>query len=152
MCVCVYIYIYTCVYIYMCIYIYTHVCIFLYMCVYIYTCIYIYTHMCMYFIYICIQLMPMWECYVKSLQSCPTLNNPPGSSVHGILQARILKWVAVSSSTEVPVGDAGYWTWGLAHAKHELYHWATPSKGTLWLHRLRMVSLNPSSFILWHFN
>ena len=33
-------------------------------------------------------------------QSCPTLcypvdGSPPGSSVHGILQARILEWVAV---------------------------------------------------------
>ena len=40
---------------------------------------------------------------VKSLQSCPTLCNPldsspPGSSVHGILQARILEWVAMPSS------------------------------------------------------
>ena len=26
--------------------------------------------------------------------------NPPGSSVHGILQARILEWVAISSSRE----------------------------------------------------
>ena len=39
----------------------------------------------------------------KSLQSCPTLCDltdcsPPGSSVHGILQARILEWVAMSSS------------------------------------------------------
>ena len=37
----------------------------------------------------------------KLLQSCPTLCNPmehslPGSSVHGILQARVLEWVAVS--------------------------------------------------------
>ena len=36
----------------------------------------------------------------KSLQSCPTLPNamdcsPPGFSVHGILQARILEWVAM---------------------------------------------------------
>ena len=36
-------------------------------------------------------------------QSCPTLCDPmycspPGSSVHGILQARILEWVAISSS------------------------------------------------------
>ena len=36
-------------------------------------------------------------------QSCPTLCkpmdcSPPGSSVHGILQARILKWVAISPS------------------------------------------------------
>ena len=35
----------------------------------------------------------------KSLQSCLTLCNPiscilPGSSIHGILQARILEWVA----------------------------------------------------------
>ena len=39
----------------------------------------------------------------KSLQSCPTLCSPlgcslPGSSVHGILQARILEWVAMPSS------------------------------------------------------
>ena len=39
----------------------------------------------------------------KLLQSCPTICNPmdcspPGSSVHGILQARILKWVAMPSS------------------------------------------------------
>ena len=36
-------------------------------------------------------------------QSCPTLCDPmdcslPGSSVHGILQARIREWVAISSS------------------------------------------------------
>ena len=40
----------------------------------------------------------------KSLQLCPTLCNPmdcslPVSSVHGILQARILEWVAVSFSS-----------------------------------------------------
>ena len=39
----------------------------------------------------------------KSLQSCPTLCNPvdcslPGSSIHGILQARILERVAISFS------------------------------------------------------
>ena len=39
----------------------------------------------------------------KSLQSCPTLCDsmncgPPGSSVHGILQARILELVAMPSS------------------------------------------------------
>ena len=41
--------------------------------------------------------------YAKSLQSCPALCNPidcsmPGSSVHGILQARILQLVAISFS------------------------------------------------------
>ena len=30
----------------------------------------------------------------KSLQSCLTLCNPPGSSVRGLLQARLLEWVA----------------------------------------------------------
>ena len=39
----------------------------------------------------------------KSLQSCPTLCNPidgspPGSPVPGILQARVLEWVAISFS------------------------------------------------------
>ena len=39
----------------------------------------------------------------KSFQLCPTLCDPmdcslPGSSVHGILQARILEWVAMPSS------------------------------------------------------
>ena len=39
----------------------------------------------------------------KSLQSCLTLCDPldcspPGSSVHGIIQVRILEWVAMPSS------------------------------------------------------
>ena len=38
-------------------------------------------------------------------QSCPTLNDPmdcslPGSSVHGIFQARVLEWAAVAFSDE----------------------------------------------------
>ena len=41
---------------------------------------------------------------VQSLQSCLTLcdpmdHGPPGSSVHGIFQARVLEWVAISFST-----------------------------------------------------
>ena len=44
----------------------------------------------------------------KSLQSCPTLCDPidgslPGSSVPGILQARILEWATISFSNE--------WNW-----------------------------------------
>ena len=40
---------------------------------------------------------------VSVAQSCPTLCDPmdsslPGSSVHGVLQARILEWVAIFSS------------------------------------------------------
>ena len=42
-------------------------------------------------------------CYAKSLQLCLTLcdpidGSPPGSAVPGILQARILEWVAISFS------------------------------------------------------
>ena len=42
----------------------------------------------------------------KLLQSCPTLcdpidGSPPGSAVPGILQARTLEWVAISSSSEM---------------------------------------------------
>ena len=38
-------------------------------------------------------------------QSCPTLSDPmdcslPGSSVHGILQARVLEWGALAFSTD----------------------------------------------------
>ena len=45
-------------------------------------------------------------CWAKSLQSCLTLYNamdcsPPGSSVPGILQARLLEWVAISSPGEL---------------------------------------------------
>ena len=44
--------------------------------------------------------------HAKSLQSCLTLCDPvncslPGS-VHGILQARILDWVAMPSSRDLP--------------------------------------------------
>ena len=39
----------------------------------------------------------------KLIQSCPTLcdpidDSPPGSPIHGILQARTLEWVAISFS------------------------------------------------------
>ena len=39
-------------------------------------------------------------------QSCPTLRDPmdcslPGSSVHGIFQARALEWVAIAFSVEL---------------------------------------------------
>ena len=44
----------------------------------------------------------------KSLQSCPTLCDPidsstPGSSVPGILQARVLEWVAIAFSSSYTI-------------------------------------------------
>ena len=56
------------------------------------------------------QLLRQWRALLaaaaagaKLLQLCPTICYPvdcslPGSSVHGILQARILEWVAMSCS------------------------------------------------------
>ena len=43
-------------------------------------------------------------------QSCPTLGNPvdgslPGSSVHGIFQARVLEWGAIAFSDGNIEGD-----------------------------------------------
>ena len=54
---------------------------------------------CIIYIYACM--------YAKSLQSCLTLCDSmdfsqPGSSVHGILQAGILGWIAVPSSRDLP--------------------------------------------------
>ena len=46
-------------------------------------------------------------------QSCPTLSDPmdcslPGSSIHGIFQARVLEWVAIvfskSQDTDIQFG------------------------------------------------
>ena len=49
--------------------------------------------------------MMAYAAAAKSLQSCPTLcdpidSSPPGSSVPGILQVRILEWVAISFSND----------------------------------------------------
>ena len=43
--------------------------------------------------------------HAKSLQLCPTLcdpidGSPPGSSIHGIFQARVLEWVAIAFSDQ----------------------------------------------------
>ena len=50
-------------------------------------------------------LVPCWIQFSLCLvaQSCPVLGDPmvfspPGSSIHGILQARILEWVAIPCS------------------------------------------------------
>ena len=68
--------------------------------------------------------------HTQLIQSCPTLCDtldcPPGSSVHGILQARILEWVAMPSSrrSAQPTG----WThvsYVSCIAGRFFTHWAT---------------------------
>ena len=70
-------------------------------------------------IFLSLEKKSMWKLH-------PTLYDPtdcslPGSSVHGILQARILEWVAISSSREsswyrdwIHVSCMGRWI---------IYHW-----------------------------
>ena len=72
----------------------------------------------------------------KSLQSCPTLCDPmdcspPGSSVHGILQARLLELVAMPPPGDLPkpgikpVSPAGP---ALQEDSLRLSHWGSPVK------------------------
>jgi len=42
----------------------------------------------------CSQFLASWKSEVKVTQSCPTLCDPMDYTVHGILQARILEWLA----------------------------------------------------------
>ena len=68
-------------------------------------------------------------CRAKSLQSCSTLCDAmdcsqPGSSVHGILQARILEWVTISFSkgSSQPRGQTrSYYVSCIG--RWVLYHW-----------------------------
>ena len=65
------------------------------------------------------------------LQSCPTLwdpvdYSPPGSSVHGILQARILEWGAIPSSRgSSRPRDRTRVSCGSCIGRRILHHWAT---------------------------
>ena len=65
---------------------------------------------------------------MKSLQSCPTLcdpvdRSPPGSSVHGILQASILEGVVISSSRgSFPPRDQTQVSYTSCTGRWVLYH------------------------------
>ena len=55
-------------------------------------------------------------------QSCPTLSDPmdcgpPGSSVHGIFQARVLEWGAIAFS-EISLGIAEFTRGGRTRGKN----------------------------------
>ena len=59
-------------------------------------------------------------------QSCPTLHDPmdcslPGSSIHGIFQARVLEWGAIAFSETLPQGEANSW-FGLRVSGHRCPH------------------------------
>ena len=69
----------------------------------------------------------------KSFQPCLTLcdpmnHSPPGSSVHGILQARILERAARSFSRESSQPRDQTWLLGLPHQLAGSYHFTPPAK------------------------
>ena len=82
-------------------------------------------------------LFYLYENEVKVAQSCPTLCDimdcsPPGSSAHGILQARVLEWVAVSFSRGIfPTHRLNP---GLLHCRWILY--SLSHQGSLMLQKL----------------
>ena len=70
-----------------------------------------------------------WKCKLVQVlliaQLCPTLCDPvdcslPGASVHGILQARILEWVAMLFSKGIFLNQGS--KPGLLHFRQTLYH------------------------------
>ena len=73
-----------------------------------------------------------WKVKVKVAQSCPTLCDPMDYTVHGILQARVLEWVAFpfSRGSSQP-RDRIHVSCISCIGRLILYHWATweaPSK------------------------
>ena len=102
----------------------TCVCMCMCACIYVSVCVCVYVHyICVCVVYACV--------HAKSLQSCLPLWDPmdcslPGSSVHGILQARILEWVAVPFSRVS--SWPGDWTclfYIFCIGRQALYHWVT---------------------------
>ena len=84
----------------------------------------------------------IWLC-VKLLQSRLTLCDPvnhsqPGSSVHGIFQARILEWITISffKGSSQPRDR----TCASCAGRQSLYHWATGKPNHFLIHRKQRCS------------
>ena len=80
------------------------------------------------------------------VQSCLTLSNPmdcslPGSSVHGVYQARVLEWVAIVSLTE------GIWkSWMKWRTRHVHVCWKS---GELDLCLILLSSISEEWYVNW---
>ena len=89
------------------------------------------------------------EVKVKVTQSCSTLCDPMGFTVHGILQARILEWVAF------PVSKGSFSTQGLnpgpSHCRQALYQLSHKGSletlGSIVLLRLCKTLMETQAFI-----
>ena len=86
----------------------------------------------------CIHRLRPWSCNLiesesEVAQSCPTFCEPtdcslPGSSVHGIFQARMLEWVAISFSRRS--SRPRDWTWVSCIVGRRFTLWATREVST----------------------
>jgi len=83
-----------------------------------------------------------WWCSCSVVSLCDPMDcSPPGSSVHGILQARILEWVAISSSGgSSPPRD---WTCISCNCRWILYHWGSSN------HKLECELWSKSEGMTW---
>ena len=98
----------------------------------------------------CLKVYFIWSKYESEsevAQSCPTLCDsmdcsPPGSSVHGILQARILEWVAIFFSR----GSSWPRDWTqISHIAGRGFNlWATREAPRCLLHCIFMEYILPS--------
>ena len=89
---------------------------------------------------------------VEVVQPCPAFCDPmdcspPGSSVHGILQAKILEWIAISFSR----GSSGPrdWTWVSCTAGRFLPSEppGNPKVGRLRYYFTKIIGINPELYV-----
>ena len=82
---------------------------------------------CFLFLFLLGRVNSSFESESKVAPSCPTLWDPmdcrPGSSMHGILQGRILEWAAISFSRASSWSRD--WTWVSCTAGRRFTIWAT---------------------------
>ena len=88
-------------------------------------------------------------CYSLN-QSCPNFCDPidcspPGSSVHGVLQARILEWVAIPFSRES--SQPKCWTWVSCLVGRRFTVWAT-KESAWWIQISELTSWVQLSWLL----
>ena len=99
---------------------------------------------------VCCRLSPF-----SGVRLCEPVDcSPPGSSVHGSLQARVLEWVAVPSSRgSSPPRDRTHISYVFCIGRWVLYHWATwETPIILWVCvcvRAKSLQSCPSLWTLW---
>ena len=86
-----------------------------------------------------------------SIESCPTLHDPidcslPGSSVHGIFQARVLEWGAIAFSELIPSS----WHKFIMRTFSKGFRWPKFSSQICKVHfHLEFLASSPY-FVIWH--